>query len=152
MSRKIPPDAFEFYVALGPERTHQRVADKYGVSRRSVVRHAGKERWKERLEEVERRAQAESEERVFELVREMNERHIKIAKTLQGKALEALRTLPIDKASDVIRALDLGVRQERLIQGEPSERSEMSVEETTKREMRRWLVAGQGEGDADADE
>ena len=70
------------------------------------------------------------------------------AKALQGKALESLRALPIEKAADVIRALELGVKQERLIQGEPSERSEMSVEEVTKREMRRWLVIGGGDGEA----
>ena len=47
----------------------------------------------------------------------MNERHLKIAKALQGKALEALRRLPLDKATDVIRALELGVKQERLDPG-----------------------------------
>ena len=62
-----------------------------------------------------------------------------------GKALTALRTLPIDKAADVNRALELGVKQERLIHGEPSERSEMTVEEVTKREMERWLLLAGGD-------
>ena len=65
-----------------------------------------------------------------------------------GPFLEHAARTAIDRASDVIRALEIGVKQERLIQGEPSERSEMSVEEVTKREMQRWLVLG-GEVDED---
>ena len=140
MSRKIPPDAFSFYVSLGPERSYRRVAEHYGVDKRTVTRFAAKDNWAERLEEVERRVREESDEEAVDALREMNERHLKIAKALQGKALESLRGLPIDKAADVIRALELGVKQERLIQGEPSDRTEMSVEEVTKREMQRWLV------------
>ena len=92
--------------------------------------------------ELEREARVRADRRIVETLEQMNERHLKIAKALQGKALESLRSLPIDKAADVIRALELGVKQERLIQGEPSERAEMSVEEITKREMQRWLVVG----------
>ena len=145
---KVPPAAFSYYVALGSERSYQKVAERYGVDKRTVTRHAAKDQWAERLEEAERIAQAESEEQAVDILREMNERHLRIAKALQGRALEALRALPIGKAADVIRALELGVKQERLIQGEPSERSEMTVEETTKREMQRWLLVGSGEREA----
>jgi hypothetical protein len=142
MSRKLPQDAFSYYVALGPERSYLKVAQHYGTDKRTVTRHAVKERWSERLQEAEQKAREESEDDAVEILREMNARHLKIAKALQGKALEALRSLPIDRAADVIRALEIGVKQERLIQGEPSERSEMSVEEVTKREMSRWLLMG----------
>ena len=152
MKRKLPPDALDYYIALGPERSYEKVAKHFGVSKRSVTRHAGKEEWTRRFEEIERKAREESDQQSVEIVREMNERHVKIAKALQGKALEALRTLPIDKAADVIRALDLGVRQERLIFGEPSERSEVNVEEVTKREMQRWLVVGYGDDQTEAGE
>ena len=30
MSGRIPPDALEYYLALGPDRSYQRVADHYG--------------------------------------------------------------------------------------------------------------------------
>jgi hypothetical protein len=150
MTRKLPKEAFSYYVALGPERSYSRVAEHYGTDKRTVTRHAVKERWAERLAEAEHKAREETEQDAVEILREMNARHLKIAKALQGKALEALRSLPIDRAADVIRALEIGVKQERLIQGEPSERSEMSVEEVTKREMQRWLVLG-GEADEDDD-
>lgn len=150
MSRKIPKDAFAYYVALGPSRSYQRVADHYGTDKRTVTRHAVKEHWSERLLEAERKAHNVSEDDAVAILREMNTRHLRIAKALQGKALEALRSLPIDRAADVIRALEIGVKQERLINGEPSERSELSVEEVTKREMQRWLVLGGGADEGDA--
>ena len=145
MTRKIADDSFSFYVALGPERSYRRVAEHYGVDKRTLTRHAVKERWAERLEEAERQVREESEQEAVDVLREMNERHVGIAKALQGKALTAHRELPIDKAADVIRALELGVKQERLIQGEPSERSEMTLEEISKREVARWLLLAGGD-------
>jgi hypothetical protein len=147
MNRKIPLDAFEFYVALGPARSYSKVAEHYGVTKRAVTAHAKRERWAERLQEAEAKAREESQEKAVEVLAEMDERHLKVAKALQGKALAALRELPLDKATDVIKALELGVKQERLIRGEPSERREMTVEEVTKREMSRWLVVGSDNGD-----
>ena len=35
--KKIPPDAFDFYFSLGPPRSYQAVADKYGVTKRAVT-------------------------------------------------------------------------------------------------------------------
>jgi hypothetical protein len=145
MKAKLPLESFDFYVALGPARSYEAVAKGYGATKRTVTRHAGKERWPERLAEVERKAREESDKNAVTVLREMDERHLKIAKALQGKALEALRSMRLDRGSDVIRALDLGVKQERLIHGEPSERSAVSVEEATKREMERWLTVERDE-------
>ena len=142
MSAKLPQEAFSFYVALGPGRSYQKVAEHFGTDKRTVTRRAAKENWTERLAQAEEKAREGSEQDAVEILREMNARHLKIAKALQGKALEALRSLPIDRATDVIRALEIGVKQERLIHGEPSERNELSVEEVTKREMDRWLLLG----------
>jgi hypothetical protein len=147
MTAKLPKEAFSFYVALGPARSYQKVAEHFGTDKRTVTRRATKENWPERLLQAEEKAREETEQDAVLILREMNARHLKIAKALQGKALEALRSLPIDRAADVIRALEIGVKQERLIHGEPSERSEMSVEEVTKRELSRWLVLGGGDDD-----
>ena len=140
MKTKIPLESFDFYVALGPARSYEKVAEHYATTKRTVTRHAKKEHWPERLAEVERKAREESDKNAIAVLKEMDERHLKIAKALQGKALEALRSMPLDRGADVIRALDLGVKQERLIHGEPGERSAVSVEEATKREMERWLT------------
>jgi hypothetical protein len=38
--RKIPQDAFEFYFSLGPERSYEQVAGRYGVTKRAVTKLA----------------------------------------------------------------------------------------------------------------
>ncbi len=137
---KIPLEAFDFYAALGPRRSYRAVAERFGVSKRGVTKHAAKEGWPARLMKIEEEARIKADERAVDALQEMNERHTKIAKALQGKALQALQDMPLKNTRDMIRALDLGVRQERLILGEPTERH-ASVEETTKREIDMLLVA-----------
>jgi hypothetical protein len=152
MKAKLPLESFDFYVAIGPTRSYEKVAEHYQATKRTVTRHAKKERWAERLAEVERKAREESDKTAVAVLQEMQERHLKIAKALQGKALEALRSMQLDRGADVIRALEVGVKQERLIHGEPGERSAVSLEETTKREMERWLTLGLDQADQPEDE
>jgi hypothetical protein len=44
-NRKIPQDGFFSYVGLGPSRSYQQVAEKFGVTKRTVVNVAVKDRW-----------------------------------------------------------------------------------------------------------
>lgn len=143
MTAKIPASAFEYYVALGPGRSYRAVAERFGVSKRAVTKLALRDDWASRLLRVESEARAEADQRAVDTLREMNERHVKIARALQGRALEVLSRTPLETPRDVIRALELGVRQERLILGEPTER-QANVEEVTRREMARWLTADDG--------
>lgn len=142
MKAKIPANAFELYFALGPSRSYQALADRLGVSKQAVVKRALRERWQARVDELEERARAESSERVVEEIKEMNERHLKVLRVIQTKALETLKDKALRTGIDAVRALDMAIRQERVIRGEPSERSEMSVEDTTRRELQRWLAVG----------
>ncbi len=70
----------------------------------------------------------------------MNERHLKAVRVVQGKALEALREIPLDKAISTVRALESAIRQERL--GEPGDRTALDIEERIRSELvilfRRW--------------
>lgn len=141
MSARIPAaEAFEFYVGLGPDRSYQRVADEFGVSKRAITKLAGRERWQERVLELERQAREGAEQRALESLEGMNLRHLKSLKIIQGKALEALRSMPLATAMEAVRALELAIRQERLIRGEPSERTAVSVEEVIRREYERWMA------------
>ncbi len=150
MNQKIPSSAFEYYVALGPGRSYRAVGERFGVSKRAVTKHAAREKWSARLAKVEAEAREKSDQRSVDGLQEMNERHLKIAKALQSKAIEGLRDMPLDSAKDIIRALDLGVRQERLVRGEPTER-QASVEEVTRQEIRELLVVDDDvDGDAEA--
>ena len=147
MSGKIPPDALEYYLALGSDRSYQKVADHYGVSKRAVTKHAARDRWQDKLIEFERKAREGAEKRALESLEGMNLRHLKSLKIIQGKALEALRSMPLATAMEAVRALEMAIRQERLIRGEPSERTAVSVEEVIRREYERWMTPEEGSDD-----
>lgn len=147
-NRKIPPDAFFYYVGLGPGRSYQAVADRYQVTKRAVVNLAVRERWQERVDELERQARQSANEKALETLEDMNERHLKMLKVVQSRALEALKNYSLDSASAASRALESSIRQERVIRGEPGDRTATNVEDVIRREYERWMVV-EGDGDHD---
>ena len=140
MSGKIPPDALQYYLGLGPERSYQRVANRYDVSKRAVTKLAARDHWQQKVAEFEHKAREGAEKKVLESLEDMNLRHLKSLKVVQGKALEALRSMRLSTAMEAVRALDLAIRQERLTRGEPSDRTAISVEDVIRREYERWMV------------
>jgi len=137
---KIPPDAFEYYVSLGLQRSYQAVADRYGASKRAVTKKAATEKWAERLVKIERAARERIDNKMTESLEAVNTRHLQTLRLIQAKALQALQVMPLDSGMDAVRALDTAIRQERVILGEPGERSAVSVEEVIKREYERWMT------------
>jgi len=81
-SKRIPPDAFDFYVGLGPERSYQLVADHYSVSKRAVTKLAVREDWAQRLSKIEIEARERSDSKLVETVEEMRSRHLKMVKAI----------------------------------------------------------------------
>ncbi len=148
MSGRLPHDAFQLYYGLGASRSYQEIADHCGVTKRAVTKLAAREGWQERVEELERRAREGAEKRAVETLEAMSLRHLKSLRVVQGKALEALREMPIASAMEAVRALDLAIRQERLIRGEPTDRAAVSVEDVIRREYERWMSPATG-GDDD---
>lgn len=140
MAKKLPPDAFDYYFSLGPGRSYQAVAAKYGASKRAVTLLAKRENWQRRLLEVEAKARERSDQRKVETIDEMNERHLKALKFLFAKAIENLQRAPLEKSPAAVRALEVVIRSERTIRGEPADRTALAVEDTIKREYERWLV------------
>lgn len=138
---RIPATALEFYVSLGPQRSYQAVAKHFGVNTRSVAKRASKEAWQRRVAEIEAKAKQVAEQRALETLEEMNTRHLKSVRVIQAKALEALRSQPLASGMDAVRALDMALKHERLVRGEPSERTAVTVEDTIRREYSRWLTA-----------
>ena len=142
MRRKIPPEAYSYYLGLGQARSYEAVAKHYQVSKRAITNLARKESWQEKVAAADQQARARAVERAQESIEEINERHLKTAQLIQRKALEALRECTIVGAMDAVKALVLGVRDERLIRGEPTDRAELDVAEIVKRESQRWLKSG----------
>ena len=149
MRRRLPPDAFEYYFGLGIDRSHQSVADHYGVQKSSVTRVAKKEGWKDRLRERERQAREAADEKARGQMDHVIERQLKAARILQAKALEALRALPPEKAIKAANALNIAWKHELLILGEPTDRHAATVEEVTKREIHDLLERVDNEQDDD---
>ena len=135
MNPRLGPDAFSYYMALGPERSYQAVALHFGVTKRTVTSTAAREDWQDRAAELEAKARAATDQKVLETIEAMNERHLKIYRFVQTRALEALKQASIDSAGDAVRALEANLRGERLVRGQPTERRETSIEEITKREI-----------------
>ena len=151
--RKIPPDAFTYYFSLGPDRSYERVATRYGVTKRAVTRFAHRDRWQERLLEAERKAREDADQKAAKAIEAMNERHLKAARFLQTKALTELQQKPLSEAISAVKAFEVGIRTERLVLGEPSERTEMDVAQIIKREYERWMApAGAEERDSGGDD
>ena len=148
MNRKIPPDAFEFYHCLGPGRSYQAVADEYGVTKRAVTDFAKRERWRQRLEAIEREARERSDKKIAETIEEIRGRHLKTLRAMNARALSALQQFPLNSGMEAMRAAEMVIKLERLIVGEPSERTEVGIEEITRLEVARFLeVAGDGDDD-----
>lgn len=139
MNRKIPPDAFAYYASLGPKRSYQSVAEHYSVSKRAVTGMADREKWQERLMEIERKARDKADEKVLESLEEMNSRHLRVLRFIQSKSIEALKSMPIENAMDAVRAFGMTLDKERTIRGEPSERSAIEIQQTIRAEYERWM-------------
>ena len=139
MTRKIPSDAFDCYVSMGEGRSYEKVASKYGVSKRAITDCAKREKWAERLDNIEEESRRKSDEKLVEAIQEMRERHLRTIKAMNGRALEAMREYPLASGMEAMKAAEMAIKLERLIAGEPTERT-ASVEEITRREVQSLLV------------
>jgi hypothetical protein len=140
MKPKIPPEAFDFYASLGPNRSYEAVAERFSVSKRSVTRHALKDGWQERLRSIETKAREASDQKTIETLEAIRTRHLKGLRFIQAKAIEVLKGASLESASEAARAFTASVKEERVIIGEP-ERTALTVEDVIKREYARWMVS-----------
>jgi hypothetical protein len=154
VKKSLPGDAFSFFVALGPGRTQQAVADHFDVSIRTVQRAAKTEDWPGRLVGVEKEARQAADKALAEDLAEMQLRHRKLLRAMAARSAKAMSDFPLTDGMQAIKAAEIVIKLERLLAGEPTERTSLNIEETIKREYWRWLErAGEeaGEGDDDCD-
>ncbi len=144
MSR-IPEDAFERYVAMGPMRSYRELAETVGVSKRAVSKAATKEDWAGRMAKIDAESRARSDERIAETLDETRTRHLRSLRAVQGRSLEALKRFTLNTAAEAVTALEKSIKLERLILGEPSERGELAVEAITRRELDTLLIDDDGD-------
>jgi hypothetical protein len=147
MRNRLPLDAFQFYYALGEGRSYQAVADKYGVTKRAVAKLAAKEQWQQQIAELDQGVRTKLETSCRESIEAMTERHMKQIRAIQGRAVEALRAMPLDTAMEAVRALALAMKEERALRCGPDGEGE-DVEAIIKREYERWMVRVDDEEEA----
>lgn len=148
MTRRLPVDAFDFYYALGPARSYQSVAAHFAVSKRTVTSLAVHEGWQQKVVDLERRARERSDTKIAETIEAMQTRHIKTLQAVLGRALEALRAMPLTSAMEAVRAIEMVLRQERLIRGDGGGKSFEEIEARVRGELNMVMVAP-GEDDDD---
>ena len=60
MRRKVPQDAFDYYLSLGRERSYRAVAEWCGVAKQTITKVAGREQWQNKIAEIEAKARDSS--------------------------------------------------------------------------------------------
>ena len=146
--RKIPDDAFEVYLSLGPSRSYAALAGRFGVNKRSVTAIAKREDWQGRIRVVETKAREASDMKATEALAAMRTKHLKMLEVVQAKALEALKRMPLATAYQAVRALATAIDQERVTRGEPEDQTKVDVEAIIKREYQ-MLFGKPGEKEED---
>lgn len=122
--------AFVLYRDMGPERTLKRVAAAAGRKLQATKNLAAKWCWTARAREFDRWTDKAAQQLLVARRAEAIDRHARIGRLLQGKALEAAAKLQPDAAtaSGVARMAAEGVKIERLALGESTDNVDSKVE------------------------
>ena len=138
--RKLTEDAFGYFVSLGAARRYQDVVDHFKVSKRTVVAAAKRENWVERLAKIDRDAQVNADLKLQETVEAMKVRHSKMLRAMATRAAKGLQEFPLTTGMEAIKASEMVIKLERLLVGEPGDRTEIDIKEVTKREIQTLLT------------
>lgn len=153
MNKRLPPDAFGYYVALGPARSHQAVADKFEVHKRTVVRTSDRENWTDRLAAIEKEARETADKQLAKELGEQTLRHRKMLTAMASRAARALQEFPLTSGMEGIKAAAVVIKLERLLSGEPTERTSVDLEQLVRREYQQLMtVEDEDESEVDLDE
>jgi 2-phospho-L-lactate transferase/gluconeogenesis factor (CofD/UPF0052 family) len=152
-ARRVPQsEAFAMYCGMGVVRSYAAVAKHYGVSTRAVLFLAKRYAWAERLREIEAVAEERTRELQIQAVVEARERHLKSLRVLQGKALAGMRDQNARSLGEATKALQTGITLERLILGESTANTQVSVEEKQRRELDELVVDDSEVDDPDGED
>jgi len=123
-------EAFEYWYSLD-DRSCPEIAEKFGISKRTVRRWKLEENWEGEAERRDEKVIEKIEEKVIETIADMNLRHIAGAVKIQDQILAGLEKLPPRSLSEAVRALATAVNIERVAKGEPSDIIRGEISEKT---------------------
>ena len=115
MIKKLPAEAFSFYVRLGPSRSYRAVAQEFGVHKRTVLRAAQRESWAKRLEVIGREATERADAGLAGELKDLRLGLRQAVWELCGRAVEALQKHPPTSAKESVRVAEVLIGLERLL-------------------------------------
>ncbi len=118
--RKYRNPRLEYIRSPQPISTRE-LSQKLGLSYSHISKLCWSENWVEDRKEYWKKTEAKTAEREIEAIADMNVRHLREYKLVQGRAIETLKDKPIKNPRDAVYALDVGIKGERTIRGEPTE-------------------------------
>ncbi len=102
--------------------TDAQIAERLGITRPGTILDWRKaEGWEQEREIIAKATEEKVAAAISETISEMNARHLKEYQLLQTKGIAALRRLDPRTAAEAQSMIDVGVRGERLVRGEPTE-------------------------------
>ena len=153
MTADFPEGAFAYYARLGPGRSYEAVARQFGVHKRTVVRAADREEWVSRLEGIERAAREALDQKLAAELQERQLRQRKLVLAIASRAAKAISDHPLTDGMQGIKAAELAIKLERLLDGESTERASIDVEQVIRREFEELMSVEEGsDGEESGDE
>jgi hypothetical protein len=144
--RKVDPEqAFAHWIAQGEKRSQYLTAKSFGVSRRCIGKIAYKNAWYARLADIDRVAREKSDRRLAETLADTRQRHLKMLRVVAAKGLQILQERNLSSAMDGVRAIEMAIKLERMILGEPGDDNTITIESVTRRELESLLVLDDAE-------
>jgi transposase-like protein len=102
--------------------TDAEIAEQLGIARPGTICDwRREENWEHERAIIQKATEEKVAAAISETISEMNTRHLKEYQLLQTKGIAALKRLDPRTASEAQSMVDVGVRGERLVRGEPTE-------------------------------
>jgi hypothetical protein len=102
--------------------TDQQIADRLEIARPGTICDWRREEgWEHERENIQQATEERVSQAISETISEMNSRHLREYRLLQGKAVAALQRLDPKSAAEAHAMMDTGIKGERLVRGEPTE-------------------------------
>lgn len=147
--QRLPDEAFAAYVNLGPSRSYQAIADEFGVHKRTVVRTAEREEWATRLAAIEKKAREAVDEKLAGELQDRKLRQRKLVLAIASRAAKAISDHPLTDGMQGIRAAELAIKLERLLDGEATENTTIDLEQVIRKETQDLLSVEDDDPDPD---
>ena len=92
------------------------------------------------MAEIEKKAREETDKRMAETLVQIRERHLGMARAMGYAGLKALKEYPLTDGVQGMKAMEISIKLERTILGEPAESGAVTIESITRRELETLLV------------